>query len=94
MNNPKKNENVKPNFVAASFEDFKAFNPALTEKMYEHLKDNQTEWKILCGFRANIQFAPEALKRNWALQFINKDIYINRYDQSFYLNRENWKYGN
>ncbi len=76
------------------YENFKAFNPKLTKRMYEYLRGNGSEWKILCGIGVNMRYENEMLEPIWVLQFINKDIYENRYLPSYYLNMENWKHGN
>lgn len=73
------------------YEDFKKINPKLTKKMYDFLRGNKTEWKILCGLRVEMEFENEIMERNWILEIVNEDIYKHRYNPSFYLNTENWK---
>ena len=76
------------------YDDFKAFNPKLTKRMYDFLRGNSSEWKILCGIGVSIKYENEVLEPVWMLQFINKGIYENRYIPEYYLNKENWKYAN
>lgn len=74
------------------YEDFKAFNPKLTRKMYEFLRGNDSEWKIICGIGVKIKYDTEVLASNWILNVINKNIYENRYNPTYYLNTANWNH--
>lgn len=73
------------------YEEFKKVNPLLTKKMYNFLRANKMEWKILCGVKVEMQFENEVLERNWILEIVNADIFKQRFNPSFYLNTKNWK---
>lgn len=73
------------------YEDFKRFNPKLTKKMYDFLRANKTEWKILCGVKVELDFGSEVLQENWILKYVNMEIYNNRFRPEYYLNTANWR---
>lgn len=73
------------------YEDFKTVNPKLTKKMYDFLRGNKTEWKILCGVRVEMEFENEVLEENLSLKLVNSHIYPKRHNSDFYLNVKNWK---
>jgi hypothetical protein len=75
------------------FEDFRQINPKLTKKVYEFLRGNCTEWKIICGIEVKLKYDTEVLESNWILNIINKNIYENRFNSEYYMNTENWNYG-
>jgi hypothetical protein len=75
------------------YEAFRAFNPKLTKKMYQYLRGNSSEWKILCGIGVKIKYDTETLDPIWSLRYINGDIYEHRYVPSYYLDTNNWNYG-
>ena len=71
-----------------NFERYKAVNPNLSEKMYRFLRENGTEWKILCGEKVIMKYENEVLEPVWYLK--NDDIYNNRYNPDYYLNLTTW----
>jgi len=73
------------------YEDFKKINPKLTKRMYDFLRGNKTEWKILCGVAVEMKFENEILLKNWLLGIVNEHIYKNRHNPNYYLNKENWR---
>jgi len=73
------------------YEDFKKVNPKLTKKMYDFLRGNKTEWKILCGVEVEMRYENEIMRGNWMLGIVNEHIYKHRYIPSYYLNKENWR---
>ena len=76
-----------------NFELFKEFNPNLTKEVYKFLRDNGTEWKIICGFEIKIKFSNHFLRGNNDLLLSNLKVYKNRYIREYYLNPINWNYG-
>ncbi len=76
-----------------NFELFKGFNPNLTKEVYKFLRENGTEWKIICGFEIKIKYSNHFLKGNNDLLLSNLKVYKNRYNREYYLNPKNWNYG-
>lgn len=76
-----------------NFELFHAFNPSLTVEVYNFLRENGTEWKIICGLEVRIKYSPHFLERNRVLTFANLKIFVNRFIFDYYLNPENWNDG-
>ncbi|MFE3869873.1 hypothetical protein ACFX5F_01390 [Flavobacterium sp. ZS1P70] len=76
------------------YERYRAVNPKLTKKMYEFLRGNGSEWKILCGVYVKIQWTNEVLEEVWYLNcsghYKNGEIYKNRYLPEKYLALTTW----
>ena len=77
-----------------NFEFFREFNPNLTKEVYEFLRGNGTEWKIICGFEVKIQFSNHSLEGNRDLMLANLKVFKNRYIPEYHLNPINWNNGN
>ncbi|MBF2710008.1 hypothetical protein [Flavobacterium soyangense] len=77
-----------------NFELFHAFNPNLTVEVYNFLRGNGTEWKIICGFGVRLKYSMHSLESNRDLTLANLKVYRNRFIPDYYLNPENWNYGN
>ena len=77
-----------------NFEFFREFNPNLTKEVYEFLRGNGTEWKIICGFEVKIQFSNHSLEGNRDLMLANLKVFKNRYIPEYHLNPTNWNHGN
>ncbi|MEY2702988.1 MAG: hypothetical protein RLY43_1626 [Bacteroidota bacterium] len=76
-----------------NFELFHAFNPNLTVEVYNFLRENGTEWKIICGLEVRIKFSSHFLESNRDLTLANLRVYRNRFVPDYYLNPENWNNG-
>jgi hypothetical protein len=88
-----KDMGLKPNPLQPyNFERYKAFNPDLTEPAYKHLRQNRSEWKILCGLGVYTHWGCEILKEVWWRkgEELYKDsvFYKFRYVPDEYLNLE------
>lgn len=71
------------------YDRYKNYNPNLTEEIYQHLRNNRAEWKILCGLLVTTHWGQEILKENWWLKFDEKykesDFYKYRFAPEIYL---------
>lgn len=76
-----------------NFEQFHAFNPNLTVEVYNFLRGNGTEWKIICGFEVRMKYSAQFLESNRDLPLANLRVYRNRFVPDYYLNPENWNNG-
>jgi hypothetical protein len=74
------------------FEEFKAFNPSLTKEVYNFLRGNGSEWKIICGFPVHIKYSNHKLEENHKLMMANLKVFENRYLPEYYLNPNNWNH--
>ncbi len=81
-------------FAPYNFEMFHDFNPNLTKEVYGFLRENGTEWKIICGFAVKIKYSNHSLEGNSDLLLANLELYKNRYIPEYYLNPQNWNHGN
>jgi hypothetical protein len=72
------------------YERYLAVNPNLTREMYQFLRGNKTEWKILCGFEVKMNWSDEVLEPIVRLQIDNQNIYDNRYNTEYYLALNTW----
>lgn len=89
MNNLRKSMGLNNMFRPYEYEKFKAVNPLLSKKMYQYLRENGTEWKILIGFPVKIKWSNEVLKPLWFFDeknYKNDIIYKNRYNSDFISN--------
>ena len=77
-----------------NFELYHAFNPNLTKEVYEFLRGNGTEWKIICGFEVKIQFSNHYLEGDSGLMMSNLKVFKNRFISEYHLNPTNWNHGN
>lgn len=72
-----------------NYERFKTFNPELTKEMYNFLRGNSSEWKILCGVEVKMRYPNGWLKEIWYLNcngsYKDGVIYKNRFDYDFYM---------
>jgi hypothetical protein len=77
-----------------NYERYKAYNQNLTEPVYQHLRKNRAEWKILCGLSVSTHWGNEILKEMWYLNLkgLYKDsvFYKNRYEPETYLFLDIW----
>jgi len=78
-----------------NYERYKSFNPQLSEAMYRFLRDNNCEWKILCGLRVTMAWSNDALEPLWYLNTKNTPYtenfaYVNRYSPEKYLALTTW----
>lgn len=87
-------EDYKHYMQPYNYERYKAVNPNLTKSMYEFLRGNGSEWKILCGLHVKRQWSNDVLEPVWYLNFgeLYKDgeIYKNRYRPEYYLGLTTW----
>jgi len=77
-----------------NFELFHRFNPSLTKEVYNYLRGNKSEWKIICGHEVRVLYSNHFLEAISELVIPNKDVYKNRYSSEYYLNPENWSWMN
>lgn len=89
----KKDLGLKPNPLQPyNYERYNAFNSNLTEQVYQHLRKNRAEWKILCGLSVYTHWGSEILKENWCLKwgelYKDSDFYKYRYVPNEYLKLE------
>ena len=75
-----------------NFELFHAFNPNLTLEVYNFLRGNGTEWKIICGFEVRIKHSSHFLEGNTDLLLNNLIVFRNRCVPDYYLNPHNWNH--
>lgn len=75
------------------FEEFKAFNPSLTKEVYDFLRGNGSEWKIICGHPIQVKYTNHKLEGNQKLTLANVEVFLKRYLPKYYLNPKNWKHG-
>ena len=75
------------------YDDFREINPKLTRKMYDFLRRNKSEWKILCGLEVRMKYDKEFLEGNWLLNAINREIFEMRFVPEYYLDKKNWNNG-
>lgn len=68
-----------------NYEKYKSVNPNLTENMYSYLRENGTEWKILCGCQVRIKWEIDMLKRNFSLMTKNRNVFLQRFSSENYL---------
>ena len=77
-----------------NFERYLVVNPYLTIRMYEYLRENNDEWKILCGIRVKIKWENEILEEVWYLKgdenYKETDFYKFRFEPEKYLALNNW----
>jgi hypothetical protein len=88
-----KDMGLKPNPLQPyDYERYKAFNPNLTERVYQHLRQNRAEWKILCGLSVSEHWGREVLKEVWELKcdelYKESAFYRFRYVPERYLELE------
>lgn len=76
-----------------NFELFHRINPRLTREIYNFLRGNKSEWKIICGHEVKVSFSNHVLESRTDLTLANVNVYHNRYSPEYYLNPENWNYG-
>jgi hypothetical protein len=91
----KKELGLKPRILQPyDFERYKSFNPNLTEIAYKHLRENQSEWKILCGLSVRTHWGLEILKRVWWLSdndaYKKTEYYKFRFASEYYLCLKSW----
>lgn len=76
------------------YERYLAVNHNLTIRMYEYLRENNDEWKILCGIRVKIKWENEILKevknRKSGEGYKLTPYYIYRFEPEKYLALNNW----
>ncbi len=89
----KKDMGLKPNPLQPyNYERYKAVNKYLTEPVYQHLRQNRAEWKILCGIRVSTHWGCEILPEVWYLQndghYKDSVFYKFRYVPEEYLKLE------
>lgn len=74
------------------FQRYKRVNPKLTREVYEHLRSNGSEWKILCGLSVSNHWGTEILKEVWYLipNYKETDFYKFRFEPEKYLALNNW----
>lgn len=77
-----------------NFELFRRFNPSLTKEVYNYLRGNKSEWKIICGHEVRVLYSNHFLEAKSDLVIANKNVYTNRYSSEYYLNPENWSWMN
>lgn len=77
-----------------NFELFRRFNPSLTKEVYNYLRGNKSEWKIICGHEVMVLYSNHFLEAKSDLVIANKNVYKNRYSAEYYLNPENWSWMN
>jgi len=74
------------------YERYKKVNPNLTESVYEQLRRNGSEWKILCGLEVSTHWEQVVLEERWELKcgelYKEKDFYKFRYVPEKYLGSE------
>lgn len=77
-----------------NYERYKAVNPKLTKEVYEYLRGNGSEWKILCGLSITTHWGNEILKEVWYLKggesYKETDFYKFRYRPEIYLALDSW----
>lgn len=77
-----------------NYERYLAVNPILTIRMYEYLRDNNNEWKILCGIRVKIEWENEILDevrfRKGGEGYKLTLFYIHRFEPENYLALNTW----
>lgn len=93
MENRKKEFNDwEYNLQPYNYERYKAVNPKLTKRMYEYLRGNGSEWKILCGVEVKIKYENEILEEVWHRNlkgsYKESIFYKFRYIPSYYLQLE------
>ena len=62
------------NLKLYDYESYKAINPKLTNKMYNHLKNNRNLWRVVSGLRCEMEFENEVLEEVWWLNKFNGSI--------------------
>lgn len=93
MKNRKKEFNDwEPIHQPYNYERYKAVNPHLTKRMYEYLRGNGSEWKILCGVEVKIKYENEVLNEVWHRNlngyYKESVFYKYRYMPEYYLTLE------
>jgi hypothetical protein len=87
-------EDYKHYMQPYNYERYKAVNPNLTKSMYEYLRGNGSEWKILCGLHVKRPWSNDVLEPVWYLNGgeLYKDgvFYKNRYLPEKYLALTTW----
>jgi hypothetical protein len=77
-----------------NFELFRRINPSLTKEVYNYLRGNKSEWKIICGHEVRLKYSNHFLEGRTDLALANKKLYnYKRYLSEYYLNPENWNNG-
>jgi hypothetical protein len=76
-----------------NFELFRRLNPCLTKEVYDYLRGNKSEWRIICGHKVSLKYSKNLLEGRTDLTLANINIYNNRYSPEYYLNPENWNHG-
>ena len=75
-----------------NYERYKKVNPNLTKPVYEQLRRNGVEWKILCGLSVSTHWGNEVLKERWELKcgelYKKNDFFKFRYVPEKYLELE------
>lgn len=82
----------KQSFQPYNYNRYLAVNPNLTVRMYEYLRGNHSEWKILCGISVKICWENEILKevksRKEGEGYKLTPFYIYRFTPKEYLKLE------
>ena len=91
----KKQFGLKPRKLQPyDYERYKAFNPNLTEPIYQQLRKSCSEWKILCGLSVSTHWGSEILKQVWYLKnndgYMETDFYKYRFAPENYLKLNTW----
>lgn len=91
----KKQQGLVPiELQAYDYNRYKSFNPNLTESVYQHLRQNGAEWKILCGLSVYTHWGCEILKEVWWLKnnsgYMNTEFYKSRFTPENYLQLDIW----
>jgi hypothetical protein len=76
------------------FERYNKYNPKLTEPVYQHLRQNGSEWKILCGLSVTTHWGSVLLAEEWHLKwgecYKETDFYKWRYEWQNYISLDTW----
>jgi hypothetical protein len=94
MNEEEFNIDYKHYMQPYNYERYKAVNPYLTKGMYEFVRGNGSEWKILCGLKVVRPWSNDVLEPVYYLNFgeLYKDgeIYKHRFLPDYYLALTSW----
>jgi len=75
-----------------NYERYKKVNPNLTEPVYQQLRRDGSEWKILCGLEVSTHWGQVVLEEKWELKcdklYMESDFYKFRYVPEKYLELE------
>ncbi|WP_395051166.1 hypothetical protein [Flavobacterium sp.] len=77
-----------------NYERYLAVNNNLTKEVYEFLRSNHSEWKILCGIGVHYRYCNLHLDEVWNVKgsdhYKESDIYKYRYRPEIYLSLDTW----